>query len=322
MFEVGARHSRYSRLVKVPVWGFGIIQAQELERAGKGTLDELCVLVSEATGVAFCPTIASSYKDLVVGLEESEIGLAWLPPIPTIDLESRGVTTVLAIPARNGITSYHSSLIVRRNGPKTIADLRGLRAVWVQRDSAAGYLVPRMHLAGLNIDVLRYFSRELFVHSHSAVVDAVVNGDADVGATYCHVEGSKDRRSVVDAREGSIPPQGPPKVVRAAWMDDEGRAIRPIDVLATFGPIPNDALVGNNDLPATARSALARWLLDPSPRARELFAQLLGSSDLRVPSPLHYDPLKHMLRTARARGQDAMPSSSRTGIRVARRSGP
>lgn len=282
------------------VWGFGIVQARELENAGRAAFDELCELVSGATGMRFRPTIASTYRELAQGLEHGEVGLAWLPPLPTIDLESRRITTVLAIPARNGTTSYHSALIVRRGGPRSIGDLRGRRAVWVQRDSAAGYIVPRMHLAGHGIDVLRYFSRELFVHSHPAVVDAIVNGEADVGATYCHVDAAN-------------------KVVRGAWLDDESRNVRPIEVLATFGPIPNDALVGSNELSASARSSLTRYLLDPSTRARELFARLLGSGDFRVPSVEHYAPLVHMARAARARGHDADPSSSRMGIRAARR---
>ena len=295
-----ALREQAARLGGVNVWGFGIVQARELEGAGRRAFEELCGLVSDATGVGFRPTIAASYRDLAAGLEDGEVGLAWLPPLTAIELDERRIASVLAIPSRNGTTTYHSALIVRRGGPRTVQDLRGRRAAWVERDSAAGYLVPRMHLAGLGLDVFRYFSRELFTHSHPAVVDAVVNGEADVGATYCHVDPSN-------------------KVVRGAWMDDESRVIRPIEVLATFGPIPNDALVGSNDLSASARSSLTRWLLDPSSRAKDLFARLLGSGDFRVPALEHFDSLRHMSRAARARGQDAGPSSSRMGIRAARR---
>jgi phosphonate transport system substrate-binding protein len=313
----------------VTVRGFGIVQTPELERAGRGVFEELCDLVSEASGVAFEPTVARSYQDLADGLSGEEIGLAWLPPIPTIELESRDLTTTLAIPMRNGSTSYHSALVVRRGGPRSVDELRGRRAVWVQRESAAGYIVPRMHLAAKGIDILRFFSRELFVESHSAVIDAVVGGEADVGATYCHVEpGGRMGPGPLLAGLGPLPAgdsQRPPasgelgRVVRGAWMDDERRSIRPIEVLATFGPIPNDAVVASNTLSAAARSSVTRWLLDPKPRARELLARFLGSGDFRVPSPLHFDSLRHTLRAVRARGEDALPSESRTGIRAARR---
>jgi ABC-type phosphate/phosphonate transport system substrate-binding protein len=307
-------------------WGFGIVQAQELEREGRGAFGELCDLLSEASGVTFHPVITTSYRELAESLDARDVGIAWMPPIPTIELATNGVATALAIPARHGTTTYHSALIVRRGGPRSVADLKGLRAAWVQRDSAAGYLVPRIHLAGQGIDVLHYFARELFVHGHGAVIDAVVNGEADVGATYCHVDGRSDprtppttnpRASSPELRPGGSDPR--PRVLRAPWTDEDGRAIRPIEVLTAFGPIPNDALVGSNELPASVRSAVTRWLFDPTPRARDLLQRLLGSGDFRVPSPAHYDPLRHMLRAAHARGHDGSPSSSKAGIRAARK---
>lgn len=292
-------------LESIPVtiaWGFGIVPSTELQDAGRMLFDELCERASDEAGVRFEPVIASGHRELFAALERHELGIAWMPPVPTIELlDNRRLATPLAIPARRGLTAYHSALIVRRGGPKTIAELKGRRAAWVERDSAAGYLVPRMQLAGQGHDVLRFFSRELFVHAHPAVIDAVAGGEADVGATYCHVDPSTK------------------KVARAPWTDDDGRPLRPIEAIATFGPIPNDALVGSNELPAPARAALTRWLLDLDPRARDLFERILGAHDFRVPSPDHFDALRHSLRAARARGHDAMPPESRRGLRAVRR---
>ena len=280
-------------------WGFGIVRSIDWSD-GKASFEDLCKLASVAAGITLHPVVTSSYDELAAAIRDGEVGLAWLPPVPTIDLQARGVASVLAIPARRGSTSYHAAFIVRRGGPKTLAELRGRRAAWVQRDSAAGYLVPRMHLAAQGFDVLRFFARELFVHSHSGVVDAVVSGDADVGATFCNV----------DATTG--------KVVRSAWQDDNGTSIRPIEAIATMGPIPNDALVASNDVPAAARSALTRWLLTLEGPAKEIFDALLGSGDFRVPATNHYEVLRHALRAAHARGHDALPPSSRMRMRVGR----
>jgi phosphonate transport system substrate-binding protein len=281
------------------VWGFGIVRANDWSD-GKTPFGELCRLASEAAGVRFEPVMTSSYDELAVAIRDGEVGLAWLPPVPTIELEARGAASVLAIPARHGATTYHAAFIVRRGGPKTLADLRGRRAAWVQRDSAAGYLVPRMHLAAQGFDFLRFFSRELFVHSHSAVVDAVVSGEADVGATFCNVD----------------VPTG--KVLRSAWQDDHGVSIRPIEAIATMGPIPNDALVASTEVPAGARASLTRWLLTLDGRAKEIFERLLGSGDFRVPAQNHYEMLRHALRAAHARGHDALPPDSRMRMRVGR----
>jgi phosphonate transport system substrate-binding protein len=281
------------------VWGFGIVRTNDWSD-GKTPFGELCSLASEVAGLRFEPVLASSYDELAAAIREGEVGLAWLPPVPTIELENRGIASVLAIPARRGATTYHAAFITRRGGPKTLAELRGRRAAWVQRDSAAGYLVPRMHLAAQGFDVLRFFSRELFVHSHSGIVDAVVNGDADVGATFCSV----------DAPTG--------RVVRSAWQDDHGVSLRPVEAIATMGPIPNDALVASGEVPAAARSALTRWLLTLDGRAKDIFEKMLGSGDFRVPAPNHYEMLRHALRAAHARGHDALPPESRMRMRVGR----
>ena len=281
------------------VWGFGIVRANDWS-SGTTPFEELCTLASAAAGVRFEPVVTSSYAELTTAIRDGEVGLAWLPPVPTIELESRNVASVLAIPARRGASTYHAAFIVRRGGPKTLADLRGRRAAWVQRDSAAGYLVPRMHLAAQGFDVLRFFSRELFVHSHGGVIDAILNGDADVGATFCNV----------DVPSGSV--------IRSAWQDEQGNSIRPIEVIATMGPIPNDALVAASEMPAGARSSLTRWLLALDGRPKEIFERLMGSGDFRIPAANHFEMLRHALRAAHARGHDALPPDSRMRMRVGR----
>ena len=285
------------------VWGFGIVRSNESPSSlgrDQSPFEELCSLASAASGLRLEPVVVASYAELTASILSGEVGLAWLPPVPTIDLESRGTAAVLAIPARGGSTTYHAAFIVRRGGPKTLAELRGRRAAWVQRDSAAGYLVPRMHLAAQGFDVLRFFARELFVHSHAGVIDVVLSGEADVGATFCTVDPSTG------------------KVLRSGWQDERGQSIRPIEALATMGPIPNDALVAATDLPANARLALTRWLLTIDGRAKEIFESMLGAGDFRVPAANHYEMLRHALRAAHARGHDALPPSSRMRMRVGR----
>lgn len=277
-------------------WGFGVVRSGDGPQV-RVRLEELCQLASQAAGVQFTPWIATSYKELADAMDDNEVGLAWMPPLPTLDLMSRGIADPLAVPARGGGTSYHAALVVRRNGPKTLAELAGRRVAWVDRESAAGYLVPRMFLATQGFDVLRFFSRELFVHAHGAVLDAVASGDADVGATYCHVDASG-------------------RAVRGAWTDDAGNAVRPLEVLATMGPIPNDALVAARELPAAARSGLLRWLVSLDEETRQRFDRVLSASEFRVPAPDHFEALRHVVRAARARGHDAMPSDSRMRMRV------
>lgn len=279
-------------------WGFGIARASE-RFVRRSLLEGLCELASQAAGVRFAPHAASSYRELADALERSELGLAWMPPVPIIDLEERGTATPLVVPSREGWTTYHAALIVRRGTQRrSLSELEGLRVAWVQRDSASGYLAPRIHLAAQGFDVFRFFSREVFLANHAEVIDAVASGQVDVGATFCRVD----------------PATG--QVAAGGWLDAEGRSKRPVEPLVTIGPIPNDAMIASNELPSSARAGLVRWLLDPDPTTRALFEELVGTSDFRLARSEHYDELRRQLRRARARGYDALPRASRTPFKV------
>jgi phosphonate transport system substrate-binding protein len=250
-------------------------------------LKELCEIVSNATGATFTPHHAASYRDLARDVRSGAVGLAWMPPIPAIVLEEDGAGTPLALSWRQESASYYSALVTRDGRAKTIADLRGMRVAWVDKESAAGYLVPRMHIASLGHDARTFFTQETFARSHLAVMDAVVSGAADVGATFCTLEpGSK-------------------KVVTAGWTAADGSKIRDVDPVVTVGPIPNDVIVASTQVPASVRSSLTRWLLAPDARSRDLIGELFQVRSFRMASKAHFDELRHLLRAARARGYDA-----------------
>ena len=82
------------------------MQAQEVERAGRGVFGELCELLSEATGVLFAPTITASYRELATSLERREIGIAWMPPIPTIERQQPSAMALLeTLPQQSPIST-------------------------------------------------------------------------------------------------------------------------------------------------------------------------------------------------------------------------
>jgi phosphonate transport system substrate-binding protein len=252
--------------------------------AAQSRLKELCAIVSEATGATFTPYHANSYAELAAALRDGDVGLAWMPPIPAVELEEEGAAMPLAFPSRRDSSSYYAALITREGRAKSIADLQGMRAAWVSRESAAGYLVPRLHLASLGVDVKTFFAQETFTDSHLGVVDAVVSGAADVGATFCTLE------------------PGTKRIVTAGWTAADGSTIRNVDVVATVGPIPNDAFVAASRVPASVRSSLTRWLLAPDERSRDLLAELVQVRTFKVASSAHFEPLRHVIRAARARG--------------------
>jgi phosphonate transport system substrate-binding protein len=273
-------------------YGFGIARSLDVS-ASRPRLAEICEIASRATGVVLFPHHALTYRELSESIVRGDLGAAWMPPMSAIELEDRQQATILALPVRRGLISYHAAIIARpgKDATRTLASLKGKRAAWVDRDSAAGYIVPRMHLLASGLDATALFSHETFLHSHEAVIDAVVGGQADVGATFC----------TLDARTG--------RISNAGFTTADGRVTRDVDVLATPGPIPNDAIVVSNQLPIEARQALLRWLLALDARGKELFGELVRAEGFRTAQPSHFEALRRLLEQSKSLGQG--PPSSR-----------
>lgn len=281
--------------MSVRSWGLGFSNADGVTRP-RDLVQRACDALSEASGMKLVPYVAQSYDDLTSAIASGEVAFAWLPPIPCVELLDHGIAEPLVVPSREGESTYRSAIIVRPGTITGIGALAGRRVAWVSPDSASGYVVPRVYIAAEGHDVLHFFGSEVFLRDHRAVVDAVARGEVDAGATYC-----------------SLGPSG--RIESASWLTDDGKPARPIEALATFGPIPGDAIVAATAVPAHARLAVTRYLLDVT-NEDQVLTKLLRTKSLRIATRDHFDSLRHVLRTARARGYAALPPASRRAIRV------
>lgn len=258
----------------------------------RARLSEACEQLSRALGVVIFPHQAVSYRNLADGLERGMLGFAWLPPMLALELEDKRLIEPVALPVRRGTTSYHAAIIARRGTAKTLDELRGKRMAWVDRSSAAGYVVPRMHLVGAGFDMRTIFSAEIFVNSHDAVVDTLLSGRADAGATFCTLDPRTQR------------------VLQAGWTAADGTSQKPVDVVALAGPIPNDAVFAHTSVEVELRTKLLNLLLAPDPKLRDALDGLLRAESFRAATSAHFEPLRRMIAAATARGE-APPSSRR-----------
>lgn len=272
-------------------FGFGIVRSFDSATA-RARLNEACEQLSRVLGVVIFPHQALSYRDLSDGLDRGTLGFAWLPPMLAIELEDKRLIEPVALPVRRGTTSYHAAIIARRGVAKTLDDLRGKRVAWVDKSSAAGYVVPRMHLVGAGFDVRDLFAAEMFLTSHDAVIEAVLSGRADVGATFCTMDPRSQR------------------VLQAGWTAPDGTGPKPVDVVATAGPIPNDAVFAHVSVDVDLRSKLLSILMSPDNKLREALDAMVRAEAFRPATSAHYEPLRRMIATATARGE-APPSSRR-----------
>ncbi len=234
---------------------------------------------AQVAGLTLQRRDATSYEELATAVTKGDVDVAWLPPIVYVRLAD--AATALGSIVRAGRADYEAALIVRRDSKiRGVESLRGTRAGWVDRWSAAGFVLPRVKLALMGLDPRRCFRTESFYGSHAAVVQALLDGSCDVAGTYAHGKSA--------ANGGS-------------WSELASAEVR---VLETFGAIPPDVLATRSGLDPAGRAmiegALRRAIDDP--RGRVLLKQVFGGDELSETSMKSYESLVSALKLASARG--------------------
>jgi phosphate/phosphite/phosphonate ABC transporter binding protein len=262
---------------------FGLV----VPSAGSGKaerVDELTAWMSEKAGVTIERRDADSYEALANDVREGRIDFAWLPPIVLVRLGEVVKPLGSILRGREGARpGYEAALVVQADSKiRTIDALRGTRAGWVDRWSAAGFVLPRVKLALLGVDPRTLFRTETFHGSHRSAIKALLAGACDVAGTYASAD-----------KDGNV--------TEGAWSEIEGAQVR---VLATFGAIPPDVFavrtvvaerVGDkvwNALTAAATDEKMQVAL------REAF----GGDEIVAGLAPGYDSLKKALEMAAARG--------------------
>ena len=256
-------------------------------------LEHFCAALGAALGEPASGLGVWHYHRLLEALEMGDVDVAWLPPILAGLAVQRGRVLPIALPVRDGAAFYSTALFTRTDAPwKSAEELSGARVAWVDRRSAAGYLVIRAALRKRGIDLERAFGADQFLGAHDAVSRAVHDGDADVGATFAHF----------DAKTGAL--------LRGGWGD------LPVRVIARAGPIPSDVLAIGTHLPEATRAALHQALVSrPDAKVRSTAAALFAADSFLAPEPEHLAPLQELLadldeHARRLPPQAPRPSSS------------
>lgn len=221
---------------------FGLVPVTDASDA-RVAISDLCRALSEATGVSVLPHRAPSAEALASAIHARRVHLAWMSPTLFVTSLTLAEVTPLVQTVREGAAAYHSALFVEDQSPlRSLSSLKRVRAAWVSPTSAAGYLVPRIALARRGLDLRAVFASETFYKSHSAVAAAVLEGRADVGATFAVFRGGDPHEPLLRAGFDGI---------------SEVAKARVIDVA---GPVPADMVVCQMGVPYAVRSRLARAL--------------------------------------------------------------
>lgn len=258
----------------------GAVLAPTTTSSGDGTravlrarLQAFADALGDALGAPTEPSDYDDYPSLLAAIYDGSIDVAWLPPLVAMRAAGGGRALPVALPVRRGISSFHAALFSAVGSPIVRPpDLVGVRAAWVDRQSASGFLVVRAALRAQGVDFGRAFKEEKFLGSHDAVVKAVLSGHADVGATYLHhdVRGS-----------GSW---------RAGWGSAN------VNVVARVGPIPNDVIAAGVHVPVARIRAVRQALTDGQhAELARAAAELLEADEFVTVESEHLKALEDLL---------------------------
>lgn len=222
--------------------------------------------------------LVSAYRSGIVNLLWSSPTLALTAP------ELRDAVPVVSA-VRQGVAHYHGVLFVRSDAPiRSPLELRGARAAWVAPTSAAGYIFAQVTLAGHGIDPDGLYGEERFLGSHGAVVQAVLDGDADVGATF----------AVFEDGDASKP------MIRAGFLDVPGG--REVRVVLSTPPIPADLVLAHPALSERLDGRLPAIFQQIAAAHPGAVHQVLGADAFELCEPRALAELRRQLDDARALG--------------------
>lgn len=241
--------------------------------ASPAQIDAFCQALASRIGIAVTAQGYSDYRALLSAVNRADADLAWLPPLVALRSASAGRTLPIVLPVRNGAAWYASALFTRTgSGVASVHDLMGARVAWVDPQSTSGYLVIRAWMRSQKLNFGYAFGQESFLGSHEAVVDAVLSGKADVGATYAHLESDLQH------------------VRSAAWGNAQ------VQLVALAGPIPNDVLSASIRLPVSTIRTIRDALVRQDDALRAASSTLFQCEGFIAAETEHMSPLMKVLK--------------------------
>ncbi len=225
--------------------------------------------LEKRTGLTVEFTILPRYGNILESFREGAMDAAfWGSFTGALAIRKLGIEPIARPVWRDGVSTYHGYVFVRRDsGIRSVAEMEGKIAVFVDRATTAGYIFPVAYFREHGVEDLGGFFREhYFAGSHDAAITAVLDGEADVGAAKNTIY------SMLAARD--------PRVERELL------------ILARSPDVPSNGLGLRPDIPADTRKALKRALLEMAlnPEGRAVL-EVFGAREFVETSREDYEPV-------------------------------
>ncbi len=196
--------------------------------------------LAEAIGRPVKLWIAPSYGGLVEGLRGGTVHLALLSPLNYVGARAKleGLAPMVSQMSK-GSSSYSAAIVAKLGRDvKSLRDLKGARFAFVDQQSTSGYLYPLAYLRSMGHEPESFFSEVLYLGNHGAVVDAVLAGRVDAGATFSMAHDVLEAKGLQRiAKTGRIPYDAlcAHPNLDSAWVEKLTTALVALDAQSPMG---------------------------------------------------------------------------------------
>ncbi len=140
--------------------------------------------LTKETGEKVSIVIPRDFETFKAAVKRGEFDLCFSNPLVYIQLKKDQPLEPLAVAVEPKAGARFRGVIITRkeSGINRVQDLKGKKLVFVDRNSAGGYLFPMLLLHKAGFDINKDFTVLPFVQRHDNVTLAVFNKAADAGA--------------------------------------------------------------------------------------------------------------------------------------------
>lgn len=195
-------------------------------------------IINEATrqaGLKARTIIVQDYNALAEAMANNIIDVGWFSPFAYVNAREKTKAEPIAMAVINGQPFYHGCIVTKKNnGILNLKDLSNKIFGYVDEKSTSGYVYPRYILKENHLNADRMFNQVQYLGSHNKVIEAVLHGDVDGGATY--------DVGIQVANKAGLPTQQ-------------------LHILAKTEPIPADAIAVNSKMDSHKKQQLKEAFL-------------------------------------------------------------
>lgn len=143
----------------------------------------LAEYLSKEAGEKVTLVVPKDFEAFKAGVKAGQVDIAFANSVVYVQLKKEANVDPLALSAElKAGTRFRGVMIARKDsGIEKVQDLKGKKLVFVDKDSAAGYIFQMLLLSKAGLDVQKDFTTLPFAKKHDNVIMAVFNKAADAG---------------------------------------------------------------------------------------------------------------------------------------------